>query len=79
LAISLRSPVDVLLGVRDRVRGRRLAMNLSQEGLAKRSAKLIADRIAPTVAKIAGPKSKVSSTVKKVPAGRSRKAPLPRK
>jgi transcriptional regulator with XRE-family HTH domain len=27
----------MLLGVRDRFRGRRLAMNLSQEGLAKRS------------------------------------------
>jgi transcriptional regulator with XRE-family HTH domain len=37
LAILIRSPGDVLLSVRDRVRGRRLAMNLSQEGLAKRS------------------------------------------
>lgn len=37
MATNIRSPSDVLLGVRDRFRRRRLAMNLTQAGLAKRS------------------------------------------
>jgi transcriptional regulator with XRE-family HTH domain len=37
LSISVKSPNDVLDGVRDRFRRRRLALNLSQAGLAKRS------------------------------------------
>ena len=37
LAVSLKSPKDVLEEVRDRFKRRRLALNLSQAGLAKRS------------------------------------------
>jgi transcriptional regulator with XRE-family HTH domain len=37
LAISLKSPNDVLQEVRDRFKRRRLALNLTQAGLAKRS------------------------------------------
>lgn len=37
LAVSLKSPSDVLLEVRDRFKRRRLAMNLTQSGLARRS------------------------------------------
>jgi transcriptional regulator with XRE-family HTH domain len=37
LAVSLKSPPDVLLEVRDRFKRRRLAMGLTQGGLAKRS------------------------------------------
>jgi transcriptional regulator with XRE-family HTH domain len=37
LAVSIRSPSDVLEGVRDRFKRRRLALNLTQAGLAKRS------------------------------------------
>lgn len=37
LALSLKSPKDVLLEVRDRFKGRRLALRLTQAGLAKRS------------------------------------------
>ncbi len=37
MAISLKSPNDVLQEVRDRFKRRRLALNLTQAGLAKRS------------------------------------------
>ena len=37
MAVSLKSPTDVLEEVRDRFKGRRLALNLTQAGLAKRS------------------------------------------
>ena len=37
LAVSLKSPADVLQEVRDRFKRRRLALNLTQAGLAKRS------------------------------------------
>jgi transcriptional regulator with XRE-family HTH domain len=37
LAVSLKSPNEVLEGVRDRFKRRRLALNLTQAGLAKRS------------------------------------------
>ena len=37
MAVSLKSPNDVLLEVRDRFKQRRLALNLAQAGLAKRS------------------------------------------
>ncbi len=37
MAIALHTPTDVLYDVRDRFKRRRLAMNLSQAGLAKRS------------------------------------------
>lgn len=37
MSISLKSPTDVLLEVRDRFKRRRLALNLTQAGLAKRS------------------------------------------
>ena len=37
MAASLKSPNDVLQEVRDRVKRRRLALNLTQAGLAKRS------------------------------------------
>lgn len=37
LATTIKSPADVMLGLRDRFRQRRLAANLSKEGLAKRS------------------------------------------
>ena len=37
MAVSLKSPNDVLEEVRDRFKRRRLALNLSQAGLAKRS------------------------------------------
>ena len=37
MAVSLKSPKDVLEEVRDRFKRRRLALNLSQAGLAKRS------------------------------------------
>lgn len=37
LALSLKAPEDVLLEVRDRFKRRRLAMRLTQAGLAKRS------------------------------------------
>jgi transcriptional regulator with XRE-family HTH domain len=37
LAIFLKSPSDVLEEVRDRFKRRRLALNLTQSGLAKRS------------------------------------------
>ncbi len=37
LAVSLKSPSDVLEEVRDRFKRRRLALNLTQAGLAKRS------------------------------------------
>lgn len=37
LALSLKSPIDALSEVRDRFKDRRLAKNLSQIGLAKRS------------------------------------------
>ena len=37
MALSLKSPSDVLAEVRDRFKRRRLAMRLTQAGLAKRS------------------------------------------
>ena len=37
MAVSLKSPNDVLEDVRDRFKRRRLALNLTQAGLAKRS------------------------------------------
>jgi DNA-binding XRE family transcriptional regulator len=37
LAVSLKSPNDVLEEVRDRFKRRRLSLNLTQAGLAKRS------------------------------------------
>lgn len=37
MAISLRSPMEVRQDIRDRLKARRLAMNLTQAGLAKRS------------------------------------------
>ena len=37
MALILNTPSDVLLDIRDRFKKRRLAMNLSQAGLAKRS------------------------------------------
>ncbi len=37
MALSLKSPTDVQLEVRDRFKARRLAMRLTQAGLAKRS------------------------------------------
>ena len=37
MAFSLKSPNDVLQEVRDRFKRRRLALNLTQAGLAKRS------------------------------------------
>lgn len=37
MAVSLKSPNDVLEEVRDRFKRRRLALNLTQAGLAKRS------------------------------------------
>lgn len=37
MALSLKSPNDVLLEVRDRFKARRLALRLTQAGLAKRS------------------------------------------
>ena len=37
MALSLKSPTDVLQEVRDRFKRRRLALNLTQSGLAKRS------------------------------------------
>ena len=37
MATNLTSPPDALLGVRDRFKRRRLAVNLTQAGLAKRS------------------------------------------
>ena len=37
MALSLKSPSDVLAEVRDRFKRRRLAMSLTQAGLAKRS------------------------------------------
>ena len=37
MALSLKSPKDVLEEVRDRFKRRRLALNLTQAGLAKRS------------------------------------------
>ena len=37
MAVSLKSPSDVLEEVRDRFKQRRLALNLTQAGLAKRS------------------------------------------
>ena len=37
MALTLKSPSDVLLEVRDRLRQRRLAMSLTRAGLAKRS------------------------------------------
>jgi len=37
LALLLKSPTDVVSEVRDRFKDRRLAKNLSQSGLAKRS------------------------------------------
>lgn len=37
LSIEIRTPQDVLLEIAGRFKARRLAMNLSQEGLAKRS------------------------------------------
>lgn len=37
MALSLKSPTDVQLEVRDRFKVRRLAMRLTQAGLAKRS------------------------------------------
>ncbi len=37
MAISLKAPNEVLEGVRDRFKRRRLARNLTQAGLAKRS------------------------------------------
>lgn len=37
MAITIKSPSDVLLQVRDRMKARRLAQNLTQSGLAKRS------------------------------------------
>ena len=36
-AVSIKSPADVLQEVRDRFKRRRLALNLTQVGLAKRS------------------------------------------
>lgn len=37
MALLLKAPADTLLDVRDRFKQRRLAMNLSQSGLAQRS------------------------------------------
>lgn len=37
MALSIKSPVDTLLEVRDRFKDRRLAMNLTQNGLSQRS------------------------------------------
>ena len=37
MSTNLQSPSDLLLGVRDRFKRRRLALNLTQAGLAKRS------------------------------------------
>lgn len=37
MALSLQTPADTLGDVRDRFRARRLAMNLTQKGLAARS------------------------------------------
>ena len=37
MTVILRSPPDVLLDVRERFKRRRLALNLTQAGLAKRS------------------------------------------
>ncbi len=37
MALLLKTPADTLLDVRDRFKRRRLAMNLSQSGLAQRS------------------------------------------
>lgn len=37
MALLLKSPADTLNEVRDRFKARRLAMNLTQNGLAKRS------------------------------------------
>ena len=37
MAVSLKSPIEVLEEVRDRFKRRRLAINLTQAGLAKRS------------------------------------------
>lgn len=37
MALFLKAPADTLLDVRDRFKHRRLAMNLSQSGLARRS------------------------------------------
>lgn len=37
LALSIRSPADTLLELRDRFKARRLAMNFTQSGLARRS------------------------------------------
>jgi transcriptional regulator with XRE-family HTH domain len=37
LALLLKGPADTLLDIRDRFKRRRLAMNLTQSGLAKRS------------------------------------------
>ncbi len=37
MALYLKSPTDVLLEVRDRFKARRLAVRLTQAGLAKRS------------------------------------------
>ena len=42
MSLQLHHPADVLLWVRDRFRGRRLAKNLTQAGLAKRSGMTLA-------------------------------------